>query len=182
MTTGTSSPAYSIFSEKDPSSPSTILQYQTITATPAYRGTSLEVCDLIAFFSFGAILKHRGSGIALARLSTKPQDSWCIWPNVIWSSRCTTNWYFWGTGCDPTAYDWVDIRGRNYWSIWPFNNSTCYDGIWTVWATTTDPRHQYRHGYLWPSVYVWPAPTATTCRIWCLWSVSTTATRRKHWY
>lgn len=43
VTTGTSTPAYSIFSEKDPSNPSTILQYQTITASPAYRGTSLEV-------------------------------------------------------------------------------------------------------------------------------------------
>ncbi|KAG8218498.1 nucleoporin autopeptidase-domain-containing protein [Butyriboletus roseoflavus] len=42
VTTGTSTPTYSAFSEKDPSNPSTILQYQTITATPAYRGTSVE--------------------------------------------------------------------------------------------------------------------------------------------
>ncbi|KAI9574825.1 nucleoporin autopeptidase-domain-containing protein [Boletus coccyginus] len=42
VTTGTSTPTYSVFSEKDPSNPSTMLQYQTITATPAYRGTSLE--------------------------------------------------------------------------------------------------------------------------------------------
>ncbi|KAF8559141.1 hypothetical protein OG21DRAFT_1503602 [Imleria badia] len=42
VTTGTSTPSYAIFSEKDPSNPSTILQYQTITAMPAYRGTSLE--------------------------------------------------------------------------------------------------------------------------------------------
>lgn len=52
VTTGTSTPSYSIFSEKDPSNPSTILQYQTITATPAYRGTSLEVNqrNLVFFF------------------------------------------------------------------------------------------------------------------------------------
>ncbi|KAG2369762.1 hypothetical protein BDR07DRAFT_538991 [Suillus spraguei] len=41
VTTGTSNPPYSSFSEKDPTSTST-LQYQTITAMPAYRGTSLE--------------------------------------------------------------------------------------------------------------------------------------------
>ncbi|KAG2349208.1 hypothetical protein BDR05DRAFT_872857 [Suillus weaverae] len=41
VTTGTSNPPYSSFGEKDPTSAST-LQYQTITAMPAYRGTSLE--------------------------------------------------------------------------------------------------------------------------------------------
>ncbi|KAG2060215.1 hypothetical protein BDR06DRAFT_948299 [Suillus hirtellus] len=41
VTTGTSNPPYNSFSEKDPTSTST-LQYQTITAMPAYRGTSLE--------------------------------------------------------------------------------------------------------------------------------------------
>ncbi|KIO12458.1 hypothetical protein M404DRAFT_677694 [Pisolithus tinctorius Marx 270] len=41
VTTGTASPPYSVYSEKDPSS-SVALQYQTITAMPAYRGTSLE--------------------------------------------------------------------------------------------------------------------------------------------
>ncbi|OJA09741.1 hypothetical protein AZE42_09937 [Rhizopogon vesiculosus] len=42
VTTGTSNPPYSPFSENDQSS-NFILQYQTITAMPAYRGTSLEV-------------------------------------------------------------------------------------------------------------------------------------------
>ncbi|KAG9317321.1 nucleoporin autopeptidase-domain-containing protein [Chiua virens] len=42
VTTGTSTPTYSVFSEKDPSNPSSILQYQSTTATPVYRGTSLE--------------------------------------------------------------------------------------------------------------------------------------------
>ncbi|KAI6135156.1 hypothetical protein EV401DRAFT_884577 [Pisolithus croceorrhizus] len=41
ITTGTASPPYSVYTEKDPSSSSN-LQYQTITAMPAYRGTSLE--------------------------------------------------------------------------------------------------------------------------------------------
>lgn len=48
VTTGTSTPAYSVFNEKDPSNPTIILQYQTITATPAYRGTSLEVAYLVS--------------------------------------------------------------------------------------------------------------------------------------
>ena len=52
VTTGTSTPAYSVFNEKDPSNPSTILQYQTITATPAYRGTSLEVRQRNLVFYF----------------------------------------------------------------------------------------------------------------------------------
>lgn len=52
VTTGTSTPAYSVFSEKDPSNPSTILQYQTITASPAYRGTSLEVGQCNSMFYF----------------------------------------------------------------------------------------------------------------------------------
>lgn len=52
VTTGTSTPAYSAFNEKDPSNPSTILQYQTITATPAYRGTSLEVGQRNSIFYF----------------------------------------------------------------------------------------------------------------------------------
>ncbi|KAG1752484.1 nucleoporin autopeptidase-domain-containing protein [Suillus paluster] len=41
VTTGTSNPPYNAFGEKDPTSTAT-LQYQTITAMPAYRGTSLE--------------------------------------------------------------------------------------------------------------------------------------------
>lgn len=41
VTTGTASPPYSVYSEKDPASSAT-LHYQTITAMPAYRGTSLE--------------------------------------------------------------------------------------------------------------------------------------------
>lgn len=52
VTTGTSTSAYSVFSEKDPSNPSTILQYQTITATPVYRGTSLEVGQRNSMFYF----------------------------------------------------------------------------------------------------------------------------------
>ena len=55
VTTGTSTPAYSVFNEKDPSNPSSILQYQTITATPAYRGTSLEVSRRnLVFYSHSA--------------------------------------------------------------------------------------------------------------------------------
>ncbi|KAH7887490.1 hypothetical protein F5I97DRAFT_837804 [Phlebopus sp. FC_14] len=42
VSTGTSSPPFSVFSEKDPSTNNVLLQYQTITAMPAYRGTSLE--------------------------------------------------------------------------------------------------------------------------------------------
>ncbi|KAH7926776.1 hypothetical protein BV22DRAFT_1111472 [Leucogyrophana mollusca] len=42
VTTGTSNPAYSVFSEKDTANANIVLQYQTITAMPAYRGTSLE--------------------------------------------------------------------------------------------------------------------------------------------
>ncbi|KAL4076294.1 nucleoporin autopeptidase-domain-containing protein [Scleroderma citrinum] len=41
VSTGTASPPYNAFNEKDPST-NTNLQYQTITALPAYRGTSLE--------------------------------------------------------------------------------------------------------------------------------------------
>jgi len=41
--TGTSTPAYSVFSENDLSNRSTMLHYISITAAPAYKGTSLEV-------------------------------------------------------------------------------------------------------------------------------------------
>ena len=43
VTTGTASPPYSSYNEKDPTT-NTNLQYQSITALPAYRGTSLDVC------------------------------------------------------------------------------------------------------------------------------------------
>lgn len=43
VTTGTSIPAYSVFNDKDPTDSAIIVQYKSITATPAYRGTSLEV-------------------------------------------------------------------------------------------------------------------------------------------
>jgi nuclear pore complex protein Nup98-Nup96 len=42
VTTGSSNPAYSAYSEKDATS-ATVLQYQSISCTPAYRGSSFEV-------------------------------------------------------------------------------------------------------------------------------------------
>ncbi|KAF8554155.1 hypothetical protein OG21DRAFT_1509311 [Imleria badia] len=41
--TSESTPAFSVFYEKDPSWPRTILQYQSITAMPAYKSSSSEV-------------------------------------------------------------------------------------------------------------------------------------------
>lgn len=88
VTTGTSTPTYSVFSEKDPSNPTTILQYQTITATPTYRGTSLEVSQRNLYFSSmrPAVVERCELGITLARLPTKSQDSRRIWPNIVWNS------------------------------------------------------------------------------------------------
>jgi nuclear pore complex protein Nup98-Nup96 len=43
VTTGSSNPPYAVFQEKDTTS-SHMLQYQSISAMPAYRGTSFEVC------------------------------------------------------------------------------------------------------------------------------------------
>ena len=73
VTTGTSSPAYSVFCEKDPSNPSTILQYKSITAAPAYTGTSSEVGQRNLIFASipPPVIKSRELGITRARLSTK---------------------------------------------------------------------------------------------------------------
>ena len=43
VTTGTSGTAFSAFSEKDSANTNITLQYQSITAMPAYRGSSYEV-------------------------------------------------------------------------------------------------------------------------------------------
>lgn len=43
VTTGTSSPAFSPFNEKDPSNSNVTLQYHSITAMEPYRGSSYEV-------------------------------------------------------------------------------------------------------------------------------------------
>ena len=185
MTTGTSTPAYSIFNEKDPSNPSAILQYQSITATPAYRGTSLEVsqCNL-SFVSFcPAAGECRKLGTTLAGLSTKPQDGRRVWPIIIWSACCTDNQCFRGTTYNPAACDWFDIWGWYHWRIWNHHDPTCHGRIWSLWATTTYHRHRYWHRHLW-RFYVWPTSTATLC-IWGLGSVSTATTTtasHKHWY
>ena len=56
VTTGSSNPAYSVFSEKDPANVNTTLQYQSITCMPQYRGNSFEVgiilSLLVACFPF----------------------------------------------------------------------------------------------------------------------------------
>lgn len=45
VTTGSSNPPYSVFTEKDPGVNSNVtLQYQAISCMPAYAGTSHEVC------------------------------------------------------------------------------------------------------------------------------------------
>lgn len=47
VTTGSSNPPYSVYTEKDPAANSTVtLQYQAISCMPAYAGTSHEVCTL----------------------------------------------------------------------------------------------------------------------------------------
>jgi nuclear pore complex protein Nup98-Nup96 len=43
VTTGSSNPPYSVFTEKDPANASVALQYQSISCMPAYKGTSFEV-------------------------------------------------------------------------------------------------------------------------------------------
>lgn len=43
VSTGSSNPAYSVFSEKDSTNSSVTLQYQSITCMPSYRGNSFEV-------------------------------------------------------------------------------------------------------------------------------------------
>jgi hypothetical protein len=55
VTTGTSNPPYSVYSEKDPGANST-LQYQSITALPQYRGSSFEVRPAVQWmFSFSIV-------------------------------------------------------------------------------------------------------------------------------
>lgn len=43
VTTGTASPAFTVYTEKDGTSSNITLQFQSITAMPAYRGSSYEV-------------------------------------------------------------------------------------------------------------------------------------------
>jgi hypothetical protein len=63
VTTGTSNPPYSVFTEKDSPNNSLVLQYQSISCMPQYRGSSFEVRRL---FNHMSILTTSSlSGIAV---------------------------------------------------------------------------------------------------------------------
>ena len=49
VTTGTSNPPYSVFTEKDSANSTITLQYQSITCMPQYRGNSFEVSHLLIY-------------------------------------------------------------------------------------------------------------------------------------
>lgn len=71
VTTGSSNPPYSVFTEKDPAVNSSVtLQYQAISCMPAYAGTSHEVCT--SRIIFRPFFNSYFPGITMAGLFAGP--------------------------------------------------------------------------------------------------------------
>ncbi|KAH7909456.1 nucleoporin autopeptidase-domain-containing protein [Hygrophoropsis aurantiaca] len=103
VTTGTSNPPYNAYSEKDSATSNIMLQYQTITAMPAYRGTSLEelryqdyqqgrkTAGAFGQSSFGAPVSTTPATGLFGAAQTQPATNPLFGNNTFGGANATTN-------------------------------------------------------------------------------------------